>query len=77
MNERDRGDQRRQRHIGHAEDLPGGTGLIPFSTPDEAIDALARVAADWPVHSRRASEIAREHFDASVVLPRLLDVACG
>jgi hypothetical protein len=62
---------------GWSAHLPHGTGLIPFSTPEEAIDALARVSADWPRHARRASEIAREHFDARVILPRLIDVAGG
>jgi hypothetical protein len=62
---------------GWSAHLPAGIGLIPFSTPEEAIDALARVSADWATHSRRAAEIAREHFDASVILPRLIDVACG
>jgi hypothetical protein len=62
---------------GWSAHLPHGTGLIPFSTPDEALDGLARVSADWPAHSRGASEIAREHFDASVVLRRLIDVVSG
>jgi hypothetical protein len=62
---------------GWSAHLPTGTGLLPFSTPEEAIAALTRVSADWATHSRRASEIAREHFDASVVLPRLIEVACG
>jgi hypothetical protein len=62
---------------GWSAHLPTGTGLLPFSTPEEAIAALTRVSADWAAHSRRASEIARDHFDASVVLPRLIEVACG
>jgi len=62
---------------GWSAHLPTGTGLLPFSTPEEAIDALQRVSADWVTHSRRASEIAREHFDASVILRRLIEVACG
>jgi hypothetical protein len=62
---------------GWSAHLPHGTGLIPFSTPDEALDGLARVAADWPAHARGASEIAREHFDAAVVLRRLIDVVSG
>jgi hypothetical protein len=61
---------------GWSAHLPHGTGLIPFSTPDEAIDALTRVSADWATHARRASGIAREYFDASVVLPRLIEAAC-
>ena len=62
---------------GWSAHLPTGTGLLAFSTPDEAIDALIRVSADWATHARRASEIARAHFDAAVVLPRLIEVACG
>ena len=62
---------------GWSAHLPSGIGLLPFSTPDEAIDALSRVSADWAAHSRAAAEIAREHFDSSVVLPRLIDLACG
>jgi len=38
-------------------------------------DELSAVLGDWTLHSRRASEIAREHFDARVVLPRLIDIA--
>jgi len=62
---------------GWSAHLPHGTGLIPFSTPEEAIDGLTRVSADWATHSRMASEIAREHFDSRVVLPRLIEIACG
>jgi hypothetical protein len=57
--------------------LPSGMGLLPFSTPDEAIEALARVSVDWAAHSRAAADIAREHFDSSVILSRLIDAACG
>jgi hypothetical protein len=60
---------------GWSAHLPHGEGLLPFATADEAIDALARVSADWTTHSRRASEIARAHFDAPVVLRRLIDAA--
>ena len=62
---------------GWSAHLPNGTGLIPFSTPEEAIDALSRVSADWARHSRGASEIAREHFDARVVLSRFIEEACS
>ena len=62
---------------GWSAHLPHGIGLIPFSTPEEAIDGLTRVSADWTTHSRRASEIAREHFDSGVILPRLIEVAFG
>jgi hypothetical protein len=55
--------------------LPAGTGLIGFSTPEEALDGLDRIDGDYARHARRAVEIARDHFDASQVLPRLLETA--
>jgi hypothetical protein len=62
---------------GWSAHLPSDGGLLPFSTPEEALDGLARIGGDWAAHSRRASEIAREHFDASRVLTRLIEVALG
>jgi hypothetical protein len=62
---------------GWSAHLPSGTGLIGFSTVDEAVEGLASVEADYAAHARRAGDIAREHFDAARVLPRFLEVACG
>jgi len=62
---------------GWSAHLPSGVGLLAFSTPEEALAGLDRVASDWPTHARRAAEIAREHFDASRVLPPFLEVACA
>jgi hypothetical protein len=62
---------------GWSAHLPSGSGLLAFSTPDEVVDGLERIASDWPSHSRRASEIALEHFDASRVLSALIEVALG
>jgi hypothetical protein len=61
---------------GWSAHLPHGVGLLPFSTPEQALDGIARIAADWAVHSRRASDIARDCFDSATVLTRLLEVAC-
>ncbi len=52
--------------------LPTGVGLVPFSTPAEAVDALKRVTRDYKSHSRAAHELAQEHFRAETVLARLL-----
>ena len=46
----------------------------PPRTPHAASTAST---ADYSRHARRALEIAREHFDARVVLPRLLAEACA
>jgi hypothetical protein len=58
---------------GWSDHLPSGTGLLAFSTPDEALDGIERINADYGRHARRAAEIAREHFEAAGVLRRLVD----
>src|SRR5436309_7033009 len=57
--------------------LPSGEGLLAFSTPEQALAAIDRINTHYTHHARSAAEIAREHFDASRVLPRLLEVACS
>jgi len=57
--------------------LPSGDGLLAFSTPEEALAGIEAINADYDRHARCAVDIAREHFDASRVLPRLLEVACS
>ena len=56
--------------------LPSGEGLLSFSSPEEALAGIERINGDYARHARRAEEIAREHFDAGRVLPRLLEEAC-
>jgi hypothetical protein len=60
---------------GWSAHLPSGTGLVAFSTPEEALDGIARINSDYQRHARLAAEIAREHFEAGRVLGRLLDEA--
>jgi hypothetical protein len=58
---------------GWSAHLPHGVGLLPFSTPDEALAGIERINGDYAAHARRAREIAAECFDADRVLTRLLD----
>ncbi|MEZ5293484.1 MAG: hypothetical protein R2745_20545 [Vicinamibacterales bacterium] len=60
---------------GWSAHLPAGEGLLAFSTPDEALAGLDRLAAAYETHAARAREIARVHFDAARVLPALLEAA--
>jgi len=62
---------------GWSAHLPSGTGLVGFSTRDEAIEGLERLDSDYALHARRAREIACECFDASHVLPSFLERACA
>jgi hypothetical protein len=52
--------------------LPTGKGLLSFRTFDDAIAALAGVAADYDGHAQAARAIAEEHFDACRVLQDVL-----
>jgi len=56
--------------------LPSGNGLLSFSTPEEALAAIDAVNGDYARHAKSAADIAREHFDAARVLPKLLDRVC-
>ncbi len=49
-----------------------GEGLITFETLDEAVAGAAEISRDYGRHSKRAREVAQEHFDSDVVLTRLL-----
>ena len=47
-------------------------GLRFFSSPEEAVEALARVEADYAVASRAARALAEEVFATGVVIPHIL-----
>ena len=53
--------------------LPTGEGLLAFSDLDGAVAAIESIELDYSRHRRAASEIAREHFDASRVLRDLTE----
>ena len=55
--------------------VPTGTGLLAWSTAEEATEALDRVGRDYARHAAQALAIAREYFDTSVLLPPVLEAA--
>ena len=55
--------------------VPAGEGLLFFTTPDEALAAVDAVAGQPARQGRAATEIAREHFAAEVVLAEVASVA--
>src|SRR3989442_1701604 len=55
--------------------LPPTAGLRFFSSPEEAVEALARVEADYAMASRAARALAEEVFATGVVIPRILAAA--
>jgi hypothetical protein len=62
---------------GWSAHIPSGEGLFAFSSPDEALAGIDTINGDYPRHAKRAVEIAREHFDARLLLPRLVDDICS
>jgi hypothetical protein len=60
---------------GFSAHVPPGPGLHPFTTPEEAVAALAAVRRDYPKACRHARAVAEECFDARRVLGRLLSDA--
>jgi hypothetical protein len=60
---------------GFTKNYGGSTGLLSFRTLDEVADAVKQINSDYAKHSRAAREIAREVFEAEIVLKSVLDRA--
>lgn len=67
----------RHKDTGFSEFIPSGDGLIAWNTADEALEALLRVEKNHAFHSRKARELAVEHFEDRKVLQCLLDRCSG
>jgi hypothetical protein len=52
--------------------LPTGEGLFSFTSLDDIVAAVEEINGDYARHRRAANNVARSHFDADVVLRRLL-----
>jgi glycosyltransferase involved in cell wall biosynthesis len=55
--------------------IPTGEGLLGFDTPDEAVDAIRAINADYPRHARAAREVAAEYFGAEKLLDEIAEAA--
>jgi len=53
--------------------VPGGKGLIPFRTMEEAIAGIESLAADPAGHRAAAYEVAREYLAPDRVLPGMIE----
>jgi hypothetical protein len=53
---------------------PLGDGLLAFTTPEEAINAVGDVYRRPDVHAQAARSLAEEYFDSDKVLGRLLSI---
>jgi hypothetical protein len=62
---------------GFSEWLAPSAGVLPFSTPEEALVQIDRLDHDYPARCRAARAVAEGHFDARQVLGRMLDEVLG
>jgi hypothetical protein len=60
---------------GFSDNYGGGGGLFAFASLAEVVAAVKAINADYRKHSRAASALAREVFEAKTVLKSLLDRA--
>ncbi len=57
---------------GFGNHLPTGAGLFAFTTLEEAVEAVERIAADSPHHERAAAAVAHDYFGHDIVLGSFL-----
>ena len=57
--------------------LPVGEGILSFTSPEEAADAIRQVDQNRARHSEAARAIASTFFDSDAVLSRLIEAAMG
>lgn len=58
---------------GFSKFIPCGEGLFGFSTFEEAAERLDAITLDYQRHSRAATAVAREYFDARAVVRRVVE----
>lgn len=63
-------------NTGPSSRLPDRSGLLRFSTIEEAAECMDEAAANYSVHSRAARELAEDQFDARQVAEGILR-RCG
>jgi hypothetical protein len=60
---------------GLSDAFPTGSGILTFSTAEEAAAGVDQVVSDYQAERRAARDLAVEYLNSAVVLPRLLDAA--
>jgi hypothetical protein len=63
------------RDTGFSDFLPTGEGLLAFEDANGILEGIERIGSDYERHSRRARELAQEHFAGPKVLRSLIDTA--
>jgi hypothetical protein len=58
---------------GFSRTLPVGTGLMTFTTMDEAVAGARSIMEGYPTHAAAARRLAEEYFDSKLVLAGFLE----
>jgi hypothetical protein len=58
---------------GFSDWMETGAGVIPFSTPEEAVAGIKEINRQYKFHCRAAREVAEEYFDARKLLIQLIE----
>ena len=58
---------------GFSSVYPGGEGLLPFNTAEEAVAGILEIEGDYERHARAARAIADEYFDSNKVLGKMIE----
>jgi hypothetical protein len=64
-------------HTGPSSFLPNHEGLFRFATLREAAEAIEAINADYEHHCRAARNLAETHFDARLVVGKILNSILG
>ncbi len=60
---------------GFSDWLPTGAGVVPFTSPEEALAGVEAISSRYAFHSNAARALAEEYFDSRKVLARLIEGA--
>ena len=60
---------------GFSQWMPVGEGVLPFTSPAEAIEGIEEINSRYEFHCRAARGLAEEYFDHRQVLANLLDAS--
>ena len=60
---------------GFSDWLPSGSGVIPFTTVEDALGAVEHVQNNYEFHCRGARDLAAAYFDSDTVLRALIEEA--
>jgi hypothetical protein len=55
--------------------LERDAGVLPFTTPEGAIERIEALDRDYEYHCREARRVAEDYFDAAKVLPPMIEAA--